>query len=196
MQWFPAGLTDIEPSGLDSRSRALNPPLLWVHRLQPSQLLNTPLSRNLEGPTTLLWLKLSGPTNIEPRGLDIRFRASNRLPSCVPGHKPPNLQLTTRPQTTTPPHRIQIEYHRSHRHRAQGARCPVPRAKLGPLRLPSYKHPRISIQPSPASYKHPPPYSGRIWQVPPTSSPGGSTFGFVRQIVIPLCVSGYEPPSS
>jgi hypothetical protein len=125
-----------------SVTRAKSPPFAYTG-LQPLQLLNAPLSRNLEGPTTLLWWKLAGPADIEPPGLDIRFRAPNRPPSCIPGHKPPS---------------------------------------------PSTNH-------APAPYNPSPLDSARIPQVPPTSSPWGSMFGFVRQTGPPRASQATSPPA-
>jgi hypothetical protein len=141
IQRFPAGPTDIEPSGHHSRSRALNPPPFAYTGLQPLQPVKPPLSRSPQGTTTLLWRKLADPTDIEPTRLDIRFRAPNRPPSRIPGQKAP----------------------RSETCRAL------------------------------AAYNPPLSESGRISQVPPISSPGGSIFGFARQTG-PLVHSGQEAP--
>jgi hypothetical protein len=99
-------------------------------------------------------------------------------PLSVPGSSPPPTpQFASLPLPTSFTHHLQIEYRRFHRHRSMfGLACPTgtPRAYQA-LALPN-----SSVRLSPASYRLHPPSSGRIPQVPPTSSPLGSMFGLAR----------------
>jgi hypothetical protein len=139
----PAGPADIERAALDFRFRVPNRPPLTHLGSQAPHVRIWPLSRILQSPAIVSWGLFTGPTDIEPRGLDARFRAPNRPPSCVPGSSPSN------------------------------------------------SSPRLS----PASYKLPISYSGRFQQVPPTSSPGGSMLGVVRQTGPPCAYWALASPT-
>jgi S-ribosylhomocysteine lyase LuxS involved in autoinducer biosynthesis len=86
-----AGPTDVEPRGLDIRLRAPNRHPLVHFGLRAPQLLNSPLSRIFQASPTLFKSNMSGPTDVEPRGLDIRLRAPNRHPLAHFGLRAPQV---------------------------------------------------------------------------------------------------------
>jgi hypothetical protein len=48
----------------------------------------------------------TGPTDIEPAGLDFRIRAPNHPPSCISGSRAPSPLTQRSPAAYSPPHRL------------------------------------------------------------------------------------------
>jgi hypothetical protein len=69
---------------------------------------------------------------------------------------PPALELAPLPLPTSTLHRLQVEPRRSHRHRAQGARCSVSRAKPPRLTHTGLEAPALWHVPRSLSIRHPP----------------------------------------
>jgi hypothetical protein len=167
---------------------------IGLHAPQPFEW---PLSRILQAPITVFRSDPAGSTDIEPRGLDVRSRTPNRHPSCVPGSSPPQLFSSPLSRFLQAPPTV-------FRSNTAGSTAIEPRGSMfglacqtgTPRAYRALAPPNCSVRLSPASYNLPLPYSGWIRQVPPTSSPGGSTFGLARTTGTPRAYRVLAPPNS
>jgi hypothetical protein len=121
--------------------------------LQAPQPFKWPLSRIPQPPLPSAGVS-PGPTDIEPRRLDFRFRAPNRPPLRISGSRPPRPATGPSPHIPQPPATVSWGLPRSHRYRAQGARFSVSRAKPAPpcaSRAPGPPGPQLAPLPHPTT---------------------------------------------